>query len=116
LSRLLVVTHPSLAAGFHLAGVEAFAAADAQAAQEIVGGWLAAGERGLIAIDDDLLNGFDRGLVRRLEAAEGLYHLSIPSRRPDESEAARRRRIAEMIRRAIGFEITFTAGQAERAQ
>ena len=113
MSRLLVVVRPSLVPGFYLAGVEAFPADEVEEAQSLIGYWLEAGETGLIAIDDELLNGFDAAFRRKLEAAEQLPYLAIPSGEPRGPEAARRRRVSELIRRAIGFRITFKGEQAD---
>jgi len=107
MSRLLVVARPSLVPGFHLAGVEAFPAEDAEEAQRLIAEWLDAGQAGLIAIDDELLAAFEPALRRRLEAADPLPYLAIPSGEPRGQAGARRRRVAELIRRAVGFRITF---------
>ncbi len=112
MSRLLVVTRPSLVPGFHLAGVEAFAAEDAEAAQRLITEWLETNEAGLLAVDDGLLTGFDTTFRRRLEAADQLPHLAIPGGEPLGPAGSRRRQIAELIRRAIGFHITFRGEQA----
>ena len=111
MSRLLVVVRPSLVLGFHLAGVEAFHADDAEEVESLIGTWLEASESGLIAIDDELLSGVDAAFRRKLDAAEQLPYLAIPSGEPHGSEGARRRRVSELIRRAIGFRITFKSEQ-----
>ena len=111
MSRLLVVVRPALVPGFHLAGVEAFPADDAEEAESLIGTWLEAGETGLIAIDDELLSDFDAAFRRKLEAAEQLPYLAIPSGEPRRAEGARQRRVSELIRRAIGFRITFRGEQ-----
>ncbi len=112
MSRLLVVARPSLVTGFHLAGVEAFPAEDAEEAEGLIAKWLGAGETGLIAIDDELLVNFDPAFRRRLESADYLPYLSIPSGEPRGPERTRQRRITELIRRAIGFRITFRGESA----
>jgi vacuolar-type H+-ATPase subunit F/Vma7 len=111
MSRLLVVTRPSLTPGFHLAGVEAFMAGDPAAAQQLIAGWLEAGETGLLLVDDGLLAGFDLAFRRRLEAADRLPHIAIPGGEPLGPETPRARHIAELIRRAVGFHITFRGEQ-----
>ncbi len=111
MSRLIIVARPSLAPGFQLAGVEAFAANDAEAAQRLVSSWLEAGETGLLALDDGLLADFDPAMRRRLEAADQLPHIAIPGGGPLEPATSRQRRLTEMIRRAIGFQITFRGEQ-----
>jgi len=112
-SRLLVVTRPALAAGFRLAGVEAFAAEGPAEAQRLIGEWLEAAEPGLLAIDSGLLAGFAPEFRQRLEAARHLPHLAIPSGEATEVENAHEQHIAELIRRAIGFHMTF-GGEPER--
>jgi len=107
MSRLLVVTRPILVSGFRLAGVDAYGAEDVETAQELIDGWLEAGEVGLLAIDDGLLEHMDLAFIKRLEVSEKLPYLSIPGGGPLGPEVSRKHRIAEMIRRAIGFHITF---------
>lgn len=115
MSRLLVLTRSSLAPGFHLAGVDAYGVDDIESAEETVTAWLDAGEAGLLAIDDGLLERMDPALVVRLEGAEQLPFLAIPGGSPLGPEASRRGRIAEIIRQAIGFHITFKGEQDEAA-
>jgi vacuolar-type H+-ATPase subunit F/Vma7 len=111
MSHLLVVTRPDLVCGFHLAGVEAVAAADATAAQEFIAKWLDAGEVGLLAIDETLLADFDPAFSQRLAAAEQLPHLALPSGDLSETSSPGPSRIAAWLRRAIGFHITFHGEQ-----
>jgi len=116
MSRLLILTRPSLAPGFQLAGVDAYGAEDVESAQEMIAGWLDSGEAGLLAIDDGLLSRMDQDLVKRLEAAEQLPFIVIPGGGALGPEASRRHRIAELIRRAIGFHITFKGEEVEGSQ
>jgi vacuolar-type H+-ATPase subunit F/Vma7 len=111
MSRLLVVSRPSLVTGFHLAGVEAFAAEDAEEAQQLIAEWLDRGETGLLAVDDGLFAGFAPAFRRRLEAAERLPYLTFPGGEPLGPMVSRRRHIAELIRKAIGVHITFRGEQ-----
>lgn len=115
MSRFLVITRPSLVAGFDLAGVEAYAVQDVESAQELIQGWMAAGEAGLLAIDDGLLERMDREFINWLDTSEKIPYLAIPSGAPLGLEASRKYRIAELIRRAIGFHITFK-GEAEEGE
>lgn len=107
MSRLLVVTRPDLATGFELAGVETFVVQDAEEAEELIGGWLDDGEKGLLAIDETLLLRLNPGFMQRLRASTNLPHLGIPGGQPHDLGISRRGRISEMIRQAIGFHITF---------
>jgi vacuolar-type H+-ATPase subunit F/Vma7 len=113
MSRLLIVTRSGLATGFELAGVDAYEVEDVETAQELIDDWLDTGETGLLAIDDGLLACMEAAFVRRLEDAENLPYLAIPGGEALGARASRRHRIAEMIRRAIGFHITFKGEGAE---
>jgi vacuolar-type H+-ATPase subunit F/Vma7 len=99
--------------GFQLAGVKAHAAEDVEIAQELIENWLDTGEVGLLAIDDGLLALMEESFLKRLEASDKLPYMDIPGGRQLGPEASRRYRIAEMIRRAIGFHITFKGEDGE---
>ncbi len=114
MSRLLIVTRPALAAGFQLAGVDAYGVEDAESAQELIGGWLDAGEAGLLALDDGYLSRLDTAFIERLNSSN-LAYLAIPGGETLGSAASRQHRIAEMIRYAIGFRITFKGTDTEAA-
>jgi V/A-type H+-transporting ATPase subunit F len=107
MSRLLVITRSSLVDGFRLAGVEAFAAEDVETVQELINSWIGAGEEGLLAIDDGFLSQLDPVVMNRLETSEQLSYLAIPGGEPLGPETSRRQRLAQQIRRAVGFHITF---------
>ena len=107
MSQLFVLTRPALVPGFQLAGVEAHGVEDVESAQELIDKWLVAGEVGLLAIDDGLLAYMDVAILKRLSASEHLLYLAIPGGQPLGPEASQRHRIAALIRRAIGFHITF---------
>ena len=107
MSQLFILTRPALVPGFQLAGVEAHGVDDIESAQELIEKWITAGEVGLLAIDDGLLALLDPAFLKRLAAAEHLPYLAIPGGQPLGPEASQRHRIAALIRRAIGFHITF---------
>jgi V/A-type H+-transporting ATPase subunit F len=110
-SRLLIVTRPSLADGFRLAGVEAYAAASAVAAQKLIAGWIEAGESGLLAVDTELLEGLPPAFRRRLDAAVQLPYVALPVGQAPGQEGAVRQQMAEWIRRTVGYHITFRGEQ-----
>jgi vacuolar-type H+-ATPase subunit F/Vma7 len=113
MSRLFIITRPALVPGFQLAGVDAYGATDVETAQELITSWLDRGETGLLAIDDGLLMKMDPVIIKNLQTYEHLPFLSIPSGQPLGPEASRRHQLAESIRRAIGFHITFKGEETE---
>lgn len=108
MSQLFVLTRPGLVPGFQLAGVDAHAVEDVETAQELIANWLDTGEDGLLAIDDGLLDHMDANFLKRLSSSEHLLYLAIPGGKPLGPEASQRHRITALIRKAIGFHITFT--------
>ena len=110
MSQLYFVTRPGLVPGFQLAGVDAHGAEDAETAQELIAGWLDSGETGLIAIDDGLLERMDARFLKRLSESGGMLYLPIPGGTLG-PEASQRSRITALIRKAIGFHITFKGGE-----
>lgn len=113
MSRMIILTRPDLVTGFRLAGVEAYTAGSVESAQEMVESWIINGEEGLLAIDEGLLERMDPNVIKNLESAEGLPYISFPGGEPLGPETSRKYQIAEMIRRAIGFHITFKAEDVE---
>jgi len=107
MTRLLIITRPELVAGFWLSGVDAYRAEDPESAQELIQTWMEAGEAGLLAIDDGLFEKLEPTFLRRLDAYEALPYLTIPGGGPLGPEASRKYRITQMIRRAVGVQITF---------
>lgn len=113
MSRLLIVTRPALVPGFQLCGVEVYGTEDVESAQDLIASWLESDEVNLLAIDDGLMARMDPALAKRLETAEQLPYLVIPGGQPLGPEYSRSHRVAEMIRLAIGFHITFKGEETE---
>jgi vacuolar-type H+-ATPase subunit F/Vma7 len=106
-SSLRIIVPPEVAAGFHLAAAEAFSAENSAQAERLVRGWIAAGESGLLAIDEGLLAGIEPGLRRQLEDGDPLPCLPIPRGDPQGEPAQTRARLVERIRRVVGVHIVF---------
>lgn len=112
MSRLMVMTTPELAPGYQLAGVETFAIRDGADAAATLRELMDGNEASLIAVRQSLLAEIDHHLQRRIESSYRPIVVAIP----DGVAAAateRRRYITELIRRAIGFRITFGGEEAE---
>lgn len=117
MSRLLVLARPALITGFRLAGVDAFPAEDIETAQELINGWLESGEVNLLAIDEYLMIKMDAAFLKRLESSsEKLPFIVIPGGQPFQPDIFHRHRIAEMIRQAVGFHITFIGEEDEKSE
>lgn len=113
MSRLLVVTRPSLVPGFQLAGVSAYGIEDIQTGLEQIASWLETGEVGLLAIDDGLLEQMPTAFIRRIESVFQVPYLAIPGGGSLSPGTTQRQRLARTIRQAIGFHITFRGENAE---
>lgn len=112
MSRLIVITRPSILPGYLLAGVEGYAAENPAAAEELIGRLLEEDELALLAVDEEYLAQIDPAVRRQLDKSRLLY-LPLPTGEPLPDEDSGRTRIVELIRQAIGFHITFQ-GQSSR--
>ena len=107
MGRLMVITTPDLAPGFQLAGAEAFAVESAGEAERVLQELVEGDEASLIVIRQDLLRPMPSRLQRQIEASYRPVVMAIPGGTPTSSAEEHRRYIADLIRRAIGFHITF---------
>ncbi|MBI9045742.1 MAG: hypothetical protein JEZ06_14725 [Anaerolineaceae bacterium] len=113
MSRMVVLTRQSLVPGFQLAGVEAFGTRSLKDAQSFLQSWMQADESMLIAIDHDILSEMDAVYQKQLTACDHLYIVPIPGSHTLSLEKYRHRFISEMIRKAIGIQISFKGSQDE---
>ena len=107
MGRLIVITTSDMALGFQLAGVETIAVDQPARAQALLREFLDNEEANLIAIRQDLLRDADSRLQRRVENSYRPVVMAIPGGTPAMPEESRRHYLTELIRRAIGFQITF---------
>ncbi|MCL5951934.1 MAG: hypothetical protein M1132_09465 [Chloroflexi bacterium] len=107
MAKLTVVTNPTLAPGFRLAGVDVIAADSQEGARNALIRLLDEGEAGIIAIDAPFLSGLDYATARRIEEMVKPVVVSLPPGGEVLPEQRRSRQIAELIRRAIGIRMTF---------
>lgn len=111
MSQLFVITRRTLVPGFQLAGVDAHGVDDVESAQELIEKWMVSGEVGLLAVDDGLLAHMDASFLKALSSSPNLPYLAIPGGQPLGPEASQRHRITALIRRAVGFHITFKGSE-----
>jgi len=112
MAKLAVITEPALAPGFRLAGVEVHTAYSAAEAEQLLRVLIDEGEAGVIAVHAPYLATLDERTRRRLEARATPVVVGLPTGLAVTAEEPRSRHLAELIRRAIGFRITFR-GEAE---
>jgi len=110
----MVITTPDLAPGFELAGVETFAVENVDRAEAILAELLSGDEASLIVVRQGLLEAMGSRLQRQVQRSYRPVVIGIPGGVPAISASGRRQRyISELIRRAIGFRITFGSAQPE---
>lgn len=114
MSRLLVITRPELVPGFYLAGVDAFGVENYESAQELIQSWWLEEESGLLFIDEALFAAMGPAFVHKMEAYEAMPFLTLPAGGPAGVEVSRKYQISQMIRRAVGVQITFKGEEEER--
>lgn len=107
MARLVVIADPDNALGFQLAGVEVARADDLDAAREQLVSLLDDATVGLIALSVALSERLDDELQRRIEQSLSPVVVLLPTGGPASGIATRREYLATLIRRAIGFHITF---------
>ena len=106
MSRLLILTTRDLAVGYRLAGattVEIASAVQAAATLEE----LLVDEDGVIAVHAPYFDALPTPLRRRLDSLSTPLVVPLPAGTASEHVGERRQRLLELLRQAIGYEITF---------
>ena len=106
-AHLTIVIPPELAAGFRLAGAGVRSVIDSTQATTTVQELIAQGERGVIGVYEPFFLQFDPGLRESLEQSLAPVVIAVPSGFGTKEEVTRRARIAALLRRAVGYHITF---------
>jgi V/A-type H+-transporting ATPase subunit F len=107
MARLVVLADGEVALGFQLAGVEVIRADDFESARERLLELLGDASVGLVAASAALIERLDDATRRRVETSSRPVVVPLPSGGPAPGLPSRREYLAAMIRRAIGFQITF---------
>jgi vacuolar-type H+-ATPase subunit F/Vma7 len=102
--KVRVVTRPSLAVGFELAGLAVEHAPDGRAAADVVTRWAGDEDVGVVLVDDELYKALPSELVRRLDRQAVPVIASVPVPRWDERSEAEAF-ILEILRQAIGYRV-----------
>jgi len=104
MASLIVVTSPALAAGFRLAGARTVSVRDAGEAARVIAA-LDAEDAGVLAIHAPYLDALPSALRRRLLAQPRPVVVAIPDGLTAEDPGQRRRRLSELLERAVGFRL-----------
>lgn len=107
MARLVIVTTPELTPGFRIAGVTTLTASSAREASSIVRGLVEEGEQGVIGVHAPFLSDMDRDLRRQLELMINPVVIALPSGELAGRPGQRRAQISAMLRRIIGYHISF---------
>jgi vacuolar-type H+-ATPase subunit F/Vma7 len=102
--KVRVITRPSLAAGFELAGLIVERADDGHAAAAVVTRWAGDADVGVVLVDDELYTALPSDLLRRLDRQAVPVIASVPAPRWDERSDAEAY-ILEVLRQAIGYRV-----------
>lgn len=105
-ARFVALVPPDLEAGLRLAGADTRVVADAAAAEREVARLLSEGERGVIAVYETFLAGFDPKLRASLEASVAPVTIPVPSGLATGGATDRRARMAARLQRAVGYHIS----------
>jgi vacuolar-type H+-ATPase subunit F/Vma7 len=109
----MVITTPDLAPGFQLAGVETFAVDSIAEAEATLTQLLDNRHASLIIVRRALLQALPVRLQRRLEASTQPVVMAIAGRPTKIPDRAHRQHITELIRRTVGFHISFEGGKEQ---
>ncbi len=109
-THLVVVVPEELGTGFRLAGTAIRTAGDAAEAQEHVAGLLTEGERGIVGVYEPWYRGFDPDVRAQLDSSVAPVVVPVPSGLQTEDPEQRRARLAALLRRSVGYHITFGEG------
>lgn len=106
MSRLLILTTRELAVGYRLAGAAALEVTSTDEAQVRLAELLAV-EDGVIAVHAPYFYALPRPFLRQLDSLRTPLVVALPSGMVVEHRQDRRQRLLEVLRQAVGYQITF---------
>ncbi|HOJ00390.1 MAG TPA: V-type ATP synthase subunit F [Anaerolineaceae bacterium] len=102
MNKLVVITIPSMANGYRLAGLEAYGVTDSTALAELLEEFIEKSEPLLLAIDDDLFSHLDQKTVAALRNCKNLALVTIPGRTGKMNKKTSQEYLSKMVRHATG--------------
>ncbi|OQA45543.1 MAG: V-type ATP synthase subunit F [Chloroflexi bacterium ADurb.Bin325] len=112
MSHVIIVTEPDLAPGYQLAGAETLVARSAQEAYQHIETLRRAGNVSVIAVHAPYYAELEESLRREMEKQVIPVVISLPVGLKTPAAGTHREQVRRMLRRAIGFEITFQSEEA----
>jgi len=106
-TRLVVVVPPELGTGFRLSGTTVRVATTVREAEAQVARLLDEGERGIVAVYEPWYRRFEPDLRDRLDSSVAPVTVPVPSGLETVDPEQRRARLAALLRRSVGYHITF---------
>ena len=104
--RVTVLTDADTADGFRLAGAHVVVAESAGSAQRVLAGLMDDESTGIIAVNEAFMAEASERMRRRIESSYRPIVVSLPVHETISVTPDRLARLARLIRRAIGFDIT----------
>ncbi|MFQ5574766.1 MAG: V-type ATP synthase subunit F [Terriglobia bacterium] len=103
--KLVVLTDTESAFGFRLGGVEVVEAEDSDDARAKLNGLLNDDSSGIVAVREEFMEDLDERLQRKISQIDRPIVISIPLKSDLEAPGERREYLAQLIKRAVGFDI-----------
>jgi len=110
MAKVAVISQPALAAGFALVGVDAYPVTSAAEAKKLLTALMRESDVGIVAVDAGYFAAFDEVTRRSARESHRPVIVALPSGVPTAAGERPSEQIAEIIRRAIGFRISFKEG------
>jgi vacuolar-type H+-ATPase subunit F/Vma7 len=110
LYKLIILTDPSNADGFRLAGVDVVEAESAEEARVKLGHLVDDDNSGIIGINEAYMAAIDERLRRKIDSIYRPIVIPLPIRETLHVEEDHKAYLSRLIRRAVGFDITLRRG------
>jgi V/A-type H+-transporting ATPase subunit F len=113
LYKVIVITDPETADGFRFAGVNVVEVDTPESARDQVRLLLEDPNAGILALNEKYYNALDEKTMEKIDSIYRPIVIPLPVKETVEMAGERRAYLARLIHRAIGFDITLRAREAE---
>lgn len=111
--KVIVITDPETADGFRFAGVNVVEVDTPESARDQVRLLLEDPNAGILALNEKYYNALDEKTMEKIDSIYRPIVIPLPVKETVEMAGERRAYLARLIHRAIGFDITLRAREAE---